>query len=151
ATPAAAPALARPDGFAPFTHRPPARGPRATARKNFKIFRASLVDRIAYRGDFLISTLRRFLPMVTTILLWHAIYAGAGRPDLGGFRYREMIAYLLLTHVSRMFPSMPGLAGGIARDIRDGTLKRYMIQPVDMIGYLLAYRVAHKVAYIATS
>ena len=56
-----------------------------------------------------------------------------------------MIAYLLLTHISRMFSSMPGLAGGIARDIREGTLKRYLIQPVDMIGYLLAYRVAHKV------
>jgi ABC-2 type transport system permease protein len=26
-----------------------------------------------------------------------------------------------------------------------------MIQPVDMIGYLLAYRVAHKVAYVTTS
>ena len=62
-----------------------------------------------------------------------------------------MIAYLLLTHISRMFSSMPGLAVGIARDVREGTLKRYLIQPVDMIGYLLAYRVAHKVAYITMS
>ena len=62
-----------------------------------------------------------------------------------------MIAYLLLTHISRMFSSMPGLAGGIARDIREGTLKQYLIQPIDMIGYLLSYRVAHKVAYIVTS
>ena len=46
---------------------------------------------------------------------------------------------------------MPGLAGGIARDIREGTLKKYLIQPIDMIGYLLSYRVAHKVAYIVTS
>ena len=37
-----------------------------------------------------------------------------------------------------MFSSMPGLAGGIARDIREGTLKRYLIQPMDMIGYLLS-------------
>ena len=29
-----------------------------------------------------------------------------------------------------------GLAAGIARDVREGTLKRYLIQPVDMIGYL---------------
>jgi ABC-2 type transport system permease protein len=62
-----------------------------------------------------------------------------------------MIAYLLLTHISRMFSSMPGLAAGIARDIREGTLKRYLIQPLDLIGYLVSYRVAHKVAYIATS
>jgi ABC-2 type transport system permease protein len=129
------------------------RGPLATARKYNRIFRASLVERMTYRGDFLLGTLLRFLPMITTILLWKAVYDGTRKPDpvIDGFRYREMIAYLLLTHISRMFSSMPGLAAGIARDIREGTLKRYLIQPMDLIGYLLSYRVAHKVAYIATS
>ena len=107
---------------------------------------------MTYRGDFLLGTILRFLPLITTILLWQAIYAElAAESELAGFRYREMIAYLLLTHISRMFSSMPGLAGGIARDIREGTLKRYLIQPVDMIGYLLSYRVAHKIAYITMS
>ena len=135
--------------------RPVGRGPLATVRKYSKIFRASLVERMAYRGDFLLGTILRFLPMLTTILLWQAIYKGADQSRLGGadlnFSFREMIAYLLLTHISRMFSSMPGLAGGIARDIREGTLKRYIIQPIDLIGYLLSYRVAHKVAYIVTS
>lgn len=131
--------------------RDPARGPVATVRKYHKIFRASLVERMAYRGDFLFGTLLRFLPMVTTILLWQAIYKGSKQSSLAGFRIDEMIAYLLLTHISRMFSSMPNLAAGIARDIREGTLKRYLIQPVDLIGYLISYRVAHKVAYIVTS
>src|SRR5262245_49693552 len=91
--------------------------------------------------------------MLTTILLWRAVYLGAkkeGTTELAGFTYEEMVAYLLLVHVSRMFSSMPGLANGIARDIRDGSLKKYLIQPLDMLGYLLAYRAAHKSAYIAT-
>jgi ABC-2 type transport system permease protein len=129
----------------------PGRGPIGTARKYSKIFRASLVERMAYRGDFLLGTILRFLPMVTTILLWKSVYAGSGKASLEGFSYEEMIAYLLLTHISRMFSSMPNLAGGIARDIREGTLKRYLVQPLDLIGYLLSYRVAHKVAYIVTS
>jgi len=135
-------------------HRLASPGFAASARKYSKILRASLVERMAYRGDFLFGTILRFLPLLTTILLWEAIYKGSSETRLGGairFSYDEMIAYLLLTNISRMFSSMPGLAGGIARDIREGTLKRYMIQPVDMIGYLLAYRVAHKVAYIITS
>lgn len=123
----------------------------STILKYFKIFRASLVERMAYRGDFLFGTILRFLPMLTTILLWRAIYEGSGKAEHAGFRYREMIAYLLLINISRMFSSMPGLAGGIAKDIREGTLKRYMIQPVDMIGYLISYRAAHKVSYIVTS
>jgi ABC-2 type transport system permease protein len=123
-------------------------------RKYLRIFRVSLIERLAYRGDFFLSTILRFLPMVTTILLWGAIFAGAekttGKTQLAGYDFHDMIAYLLLTHVSRAFSSMPGLAAGISRDIRDGTLKKYLIQPLDMLGYLVAYRAAHKCAYIAT-
>lgn len=107
---------------------------------------------MAYRGDFLIGTFLRFLPVLTTVLLWTAVYVGKTDGDtIAGFDLHQMIAYLLLIHISRMFSSMPGLAGGIARDIRDGSLKKYLVQPLDMIGYLLAYRVAHKTAYIVTS
>jgi ABC-2 type transport system permease protein len=120
-------------------------------RKYLKILRISLVERLAYRGDFLLSTLLRFLPMVTIILLWQAIYAGSGQGEISGFTFSEMIAYLLLVHISRMFSSMPGLAGGITRDIRTGSLRKYLLQPIEMIPYLLAYRVAHKLAYILTS
>jgi ABC-2 type transport system permease protein len=120
-------------------------------RKYLNIFRVSLTERMAYRGDFLLGTVLRLLPMVTTILLWQAIYAGAGEEKLGGFSEREMIAYLLLVHIARMFSSMPGLAWGIARDIREGGLKKYLLQPIDMLAYLVAYRAAHKVTYIVTS
>src|SRR5262245_60774917 len=120
----------------------------ATAQKYVNIFRASLVERMAYRGDFLLGTVLRFLPVLTTVLLWEAIYRGAADDQgkhfdavrLGGFTRRETIAYLLLIHVSRMFSSMPGLAMGITRDVREGSLKKYLVQPLDMIGYLLAYR-----------
>jgi len=124
-------------------------GPLAPAAKYSKIFRIALIERMTYRGDFLFGTVLRFLPIVTTILLWRAIYEGSGQTELGGFRYREMVAYLLLTNISRMFSSMPGLAAGIAREVREGTLKRYLVQPLDLVGYLLAGRVAHKVAYIS--
>ncbi len=120
-------------------------------RKYYRIFRVSLVERMVYRLDFFLATVLRFLPMLTTILLWQAIYAGSGQTELSGYNSHEMVAYLLLVHISRMFSSMPGLAGGIARDIRDGSLKKYLLQPIDLLPYLAAYRLAHKVAYIATS
>src|SRR5215467_1121789 len=95
----------------------------ATTHKYVNIFRASLVERMAYRGDFLLGTVLRFLPVLTTVLLWEAVFAGSGETELDGFTRKQMIEYLLLIHVSRMFSSMPGLAGGITRDIRDGSLK----------------------------
>src|SRR5262249_2745047 len=125
-------------------------------RKYTKILRVSLIERMTYRGDFFLATILRFLPMVTTILLWSAIYEGAKSDQaepvrINNYDLHEMIAYLLLVHVSPMCSSMPGLAAGIARDIREGTLKKYLLQPIDMIAYLLSYRAAHKIAYIVTS
>ena len=125
--------------------------PLQVVSKYINICRTALIERLAYRGDFFFGTLLRFLPMLTTILLWTAIYQGSGKDTLASFRFNEMIAYLLLVHISRMFSSMPGLSTGIARDIRQGELKKYLVQPLDMIGWLLAYRVAHKIAYIITA
>src|SRR4051812_39404629 len=103
----------------------PVLAPTRSLRKYFNIFRASLTERLAYRADFFLSTLLRFLPVLTTILLWHAVYVAAGPGQrLSGYSEDDMIAYLLLVHISRMFSSMPGLAHGIARDIRDGNLKK---------------------------
>jgi ABC-2 type transport system permease protein len=124
---------------------------RGGLRKYLKILRLSLTERLVYRADFFVATLVRFLPLVTTFLLWEAVYAGSGQQDIAGFSRDTMIAYLLLVQISRMFSSMPGLATGIARDIRDGNLKKYLLQPIDLLWYLLAHRGAHKLAYIATT
>lgn len=114
------------------------------------ILRTSMAERFAYRSDFALGTLFRFLPIITQIFLWGAIFGtmdtSSGK-QIAGYKYGEMVAYYLLAMLARAFSSMPGLSSGIARDIREGTLKKYLIQPIDMLGYLFWYRVAHKVVY----
>src|SRR2546423_2460984 len=87
--------------------------PVSPLKKYWKILRISLVERLVYRADFIVSTCFRFLPLVTSFLLWEAVFDGAEQKMLSGFDRRRMIAYLLLVQISRMFSSMPGLAGGI--------------------------------------
>ena len=115
------------------------------------VFRISLEERLVYRGDFALGTLMRFLPIITQIFLWSAIFETMNRSgesaSFGGFGFRDMVAYYLLTMIGRAFSSMPGLSSGIARQIRDGEIKKFIVQPVDLIGFLLLGRVAHKIAY----
>lgn len=111
------------------------------------ILRICLEERLVYRGDFALGTLMRFLPIVTQIFLWAAIFAANDQTSIAGYTYANMVAYYLLTTVSRAFSSMPGLATTIARDVREGTLKKFLIQPIDMIGFLLLARIAHKLVY----
>lgn len=116
------------------------------------VMRIALEERLAYRGDFALGTLMRFLPIVTQIFLWGAVFSSldGGKESgekLGNFTFPDMVAYFLLTMLARAFSSMPGLASGIASQIRQGEIKRYLIQPVDLIGFLLLSRIAHKLAY----
>jgi ABC-2 type transport system permease protein len=115
------------------------------------ILRISLEERLIYRGDFALGTLMRFLPIITQMFLWWAVFEAVGvykgRGAVAGYTYHNVVAYYLLTMISRAFSSMPGLASGIAQDIRDGAVKKYLVQPIDMLGFLLLNRVAHKLVY----
>ena len=102
------------DDHEPSPIREPGRGPIATTKKYSNILRASLKERMAYRGDFLLGTILR------SSCRWSRPSSSGGRStqdrgqsSLAGVRLLavEMIAYLLLVHISRMFSSMPNLAG----------------------------------------
>jgi ABC-2 type transport system permease protein len=115
------------------------------------ILRIALAERLVYRGDFALGTLMRFLPIVTQIFLWFAVFQARGQPTLAGYSYQDFVAYYLLTMLARAFSSMPGLASGIAAQIRSGEIKKFLIQPVDLLGFLLLCRVAHKLAYYSVA
>jgi ABC-2 type transport system permease protein len=130
----------------------------AKAQTWWTVLLICLEERLVYRGDFALGTLMRFLPIVTQIFLWKAIFeaiaagdsaggAGAADPRIADYSYHDFIAYYLLTMVSRAFSSMPGLASGIALQIRNGEIKKFLIQPIDFLGFLLVSRVAHKLVY----
>lgn len=116
-------------------------------RKYWVILHVALSERLVYRADFFISTFLRFIPIITTILLWRAIYEGADATEVGGLAYTQMVGYYLLTMVSRAFGSMPRLASDIALDVREGGLRKYLLQPIDYMSYQAVIRAAHKLVY----
>ena len=116
------------------------------------ILKTSLAERMAYRGDFALGTLMRFLPIITQIFLWWAIFqsmnpTNPNESHINGYSFQDMVAYYLLTMVGRAFSSMPGLSSNVATKIRDGEIKKFLVQPVDLISFLFWSRVAHKIAY----
>ena len=134
----------------------------AKAHAWWTILRISLEERLVYRGDFALGTLMRLLPIVTQVFLWKAIFeaiefsrsgsaSATGGDAIAGYSYQDFIAYYLLTMVGRAFSSMPGLASGIAQQIRNGEIKKFLVQPIDLVGFLLLNRLAHKMVYYSVA
>ena len=126
-------------------------GPSGGLRAWWTMLVICLEERLVYRGDFALGTLMRFLPSVTHVFLWTAVFAATSRPDIAGYSRDDIVAYYLLAMLTRAFSSMPGLSTGIARSIRDGSVKKYLVQPVDYVSFLLAARIAHKLVYYAVA
>lgn len=116
-------------------------------RVKWLVLKTGIEERLVYRGDFAFSTLVRFLPIVTQVFLWNAIYAGDRTVLMQGYSYADMVAYYLLVMLARAFSSMPGLSTGIAQSVATGSVRKYLIQPVDMLEHLFWHRVAHKLVY----
>ena len=119
------------------------------------ILRIALEERLVYRGDFALGTLMRFLPIITQIFLWSAVFqslqAEKSTNTIVGYTFHDFVAYYLLTMISRAFSSMPALASGIALQVREGDVKKFLVQPIDMVGFLLLSRVAHKLVYYSVA
>ena len=93
---------------------------------------------------------------MTQIFLWWAVFdtVGSGSRNgarIAGYSFSNMVAYFLLTMVARAFSSMPGLASGIALQIRNGEIKKFLVQPIDLLSFLLLTRIAHKLAYYSVA
>lgn len=106
---------------------------------------------MVYRVNYIIGAVFRFLPLVTTIFLWYAVYqarkAGGAAPTISGMSYEDMVAYYAIMYIARGFSSMPGTMGEISKDIKDGLLNRYLIKPMSYFGYQAMYRLAHKLVF----
>ena len=60
-------------------------------------FRVSIEERLVYRGDFALGTLMRFLPIITQVFLWYAIFEtirvsgnnSGSSGDIAGYGYHD--------------------------------------------------------------
>lgn len=96
--------------------------------------RLAMTDRLAYRGSFFIEFAFQLFPLVTAIMLWKAIYAGA-QPGFapGGFDLAGMISYFILMNLVRVATWVEELQWMLPQWIRRGELNKYLIRPVDFL------------------
>jgi len=99
----------------------------------------------AYRADTLFTALLFWVPVALSLLIWQAVLRAGGSPAVGGYTLPQLVTYFALT-------SIVGRGGGedrrIAREIVDGGVKRYLVQPVDFTALRLALAVARRLAGI---
>jgi len=101
-----------------------------------------------YRVNFVFSLLGAVAPVIVQVALWARIYSGDAGETLFGFTQVQMLGYVVVANiVSRLVRT--GFEYDLNDDIRSGGLDRFLVKPIDYLGFRLAQFVGAKSAETA--
>ncbi|MDX1501806.1 MAG: ABC-2 family transporter protein [Thermoanaerobaculia bacterium] len=86
---------------------------------------------MSYRVDFWLNSVAAFLAqLAVAYFLWLAVFETTGKPEIGGFTLAGMVTYYVLAILLGKMIRGQERQAGLARDIYDGTLTRYLVFPL---------------------
>lgn len=111
-----------------------------------KVFEIGLQNTFVYRWNFLLRSLFGLVPLVGTVLIWRAIFAGSKTP-VGSWDYASMIWYFLLVILVDNLVTPTEDEWQIASDIREGQINAFLVKPLNYLGYRLSLFVSSRIVY----
>jgi len=98
------------------------------------IFTMEARKRMSYRADFWINSVVGILVNFSVFwFLTHAMFAASDRPTLAGFTPRGMVLYYVFVILMAKVVQSNEMEMGIAQDIYEGHLNRYLLYPVPYV------------------
>lgn len=116
--------------------------------KYWKVFAIGLQNTFVYRWNFLLRSIFGIVPLIGTVFLWKAIFQ-PGQAPINGYDYSAMIFYFMLTVFLDNLITPTEDEWQIAAEIRDGTMSKYLIKPVNYLGYRISLYLGYRCLYIS--
>ncbi|HAB18828.1 MAG TPA: ABC-2 family transporter protein [Verrucomicrobiota bacterium] len=116
--------------------------------KYLHVFKVGIQNTLVYRVNFLFRAVLGLVPLMGTLFVWKAIFAGKG-PDavVGEYTLRAMISYYLLVTFIDALTAVAEDDWQIASDIKDGLISQLLLKPVDYLTYRLSLYVSGRTIY----
>ena len=112
-----------------------------------KIFEISLQNRFEYRLNSFLWMVYSFIPILSSMALWNAVYTGRGDTGLYYSRNEMMTYYFIMLIVSNLLRAGYDYHG-VANDIKSGGINPYLVRPYDFMKYKFIYSLSENVLFI---
>ena len=98
-------------------------------RLQAQIFNLGVQNNLIYRWNFLLRVLVSFVPLLGSVFLWNAVFAG--QKAFAGYTFTSMVAYFitLILVDTLTVPNEDDFQ--IAEDIREGRINALLLKPID--------------------
>ena len=119
-------------------------------RKYWHVIKIGVQNTLVYRVNFLFRALFGLIPLIATLSLWRAVYAGR-ETAIAGYSIAEMTSYYLVVTIVDALTAVSDDDWQIAADIKDGNISQFLIKPIDYLGYRLCLFGAGRLIYTAVA
>ncbi len=120
-------------------------------KKYWHVINIGLQNTLVYRVNFLFRSVFGLIPLMATIYLWRAIYAGKESNEVAGYTLAGMTSYYLVVTLVDMLTAVNEDDWQIAGEIREGTLNQFLLKPIDYLAYRLCLFGAGRLIYTAVA
>lgn len=94
-------------------------------------------SQLAYRFDTVISTIFTVSKVLLAYVLWGAIFEKQSM--ISGFTFNSMLSYYIINSFITQLDQSSGTGWQIADEIRNGGFSKYMVRPMNVLGYFTAH------------
>ena len=98
-------------------------------RTQAQIFNLGVQSNLIYRWNFLLRVFVSFVPLMGSVFLWNAVFAG--QKAFAGYTFQSMVAYFITLILLDTLTVTNEDDFQIAEDIRDGRINTLLLKPID--------------------
>lgn len=105
-------------------------------KKYREVSRIYLKAQLAWRADAVFQMLFTVSKILFAYLLWGMVFRQ--NDTLSGFTFDGMLSYYIVSSFLSQLELSDGISGEITSRIRNGTFSKYMVLPINILGYFTA-------------
>jgi len=118
--------------------------------KYWHVINVGIQNTLVYRFNFLFRAGFGLIPLMATIYLWRAVFAGKQEgSNVVTYTLAEMTSYYLVVTLVDMLTAVTDDDWQIAGDIREGTISQFLLKPIDYLWYRLCIFLSGRLIYTA--
>lgn len=120
-----------------------------TMQKYKTAFLVGVSNSMEFRFDFFMNLLSTVFPIVMQVFIWVSMYSGSGGDALYGYTFPQMIMYVVVAGAVSKFTATR-VEYTVNEDIHSGGIAKYLVSPVNYIGFRLCDAVGNKFSAMVT-
>lgn len=105
--------------------------------KYFEIGKIAWKRMSVYKFDVICELIFSFGRILLAYIMWKAIYKYSN--NVGGYTFGMTLTYFIFVSIMKNLEQSEGVSKDIAEEIRSGAFTKYLICPMDFLGYFYSY------------